>query len=62
MRHRQRREPQAKAAGNSDSPRTSLEARRARPAGVGEQGIGKEGSSRNLGELVISAGDGGTAE
>jgi hypothetical protein len=54
---------QAKAAGNSNSPRTLvLMARRSPPTGVGEHGTGEEGSSRNLGELVLSTGDGGTAK
>ena len=58
------RKPQAKAAGNSDSPQIELVlmARRGHPTGVGEHGIGEEGSTRNLGELDISADNGGTAK
>ena len=57
MRHRQRREPRAKAVGNSDSPFCSvvLEARRGGPAGVGEGGKGAGGFPRNLGDLVNSS-------
>jgi len=36
-------------------------ARRNRPTGVLEHGTGEEGSSRNLGELGVSVGNGGTA-
>jgi hypothetical protein len=47
---------EAKAAGNSYSPqlRSSSEARREGPTGVGEQGIRTQGSSRNLGDHVVS--------
>lgn len=50
------REPQVKAAGNSDSPQIELVlmARRGSPTGVGEHSMGEEGSTRNLGELDIS--------
>jgi hypothetical protein len=45
-----------KAAGNSNSPGTSvvLRARREGLAGVGERGIGAIGLPRNLGGLVVS--------
>jgi hypothetical protein len=68
MRHRQRREPRAKAVGKQQLPECSvvLRARRGGPAGVEERGIGAGGLPRNLGDLVLSDdvgnGVGGIAE